>query len=161
MRCVGYTYTTILVGLQRIGITGFRKAFVEVEHSELEDMEARIDLLIEILSRDNYMPGEHMEEAYRRALWREYLRHRGEDFSEFFSEVEVAVHGEAGEERDRFTEILHTVFAHFELKSIITFAPPRKEGANPQLLIDGKPVVQGLLSRKNFKKAVQKSFTDW
>jgi hypothetical protein len=161
MRCAGYAYTTLLVGLQRVGITGSRKAFEEADRSGLNDREAKIDLMIEILARENYLPGEDMEEAYRRALWREYLRQRGEDFREYYSEVDVVIHGEAGEERDQFVELLHSIFGTFELKPIITYAPGRKDGANPQLVIDGHTIVQGLLNRKNFKKAVQKSFTDW
>ena len=34
---------------------------------------------------------------YRRAVWREYLRHRGEDYWEFLSEIPVVVRGEANE----------------------------------------------------------------
>jgi hypothetical protein len=159
-RCKSYAVTQIMVGLHRVGVVGLPKALLAAEEAGLSDREAIVDRIVEALAGDNYVPAGQME-AYRGAMWREYLRHRGEDISELFSEVEVIVRGESGEERDRFVDMTRSVFAEFELKPIIAFAPESDDGPNPQLLISDHVVVQGMRNRGSFKSAVHKSFSAW
>jgi hypothetical protein len=75
--------------------------------------------------------------------------------------VEVAILGEDDDERARFVERTVDVFSDYELRPVISFAPPSKEGRNPQLVINDEAIVRGLLGRQNFKTAVRKSITDW
>jgi len=89
------------------------------------------------------------------------LRHRGEDFTDFYSEVEVVVRGEAGAERDRFVEVLAEVFADFELRPVFTFEPAADDGVQPVLVAEDNTIVRGLQTRANLKSAVRKSFSDW
>jgi hypothetical protein len=124
------------------------------------DREAIVDLLMDALSADNYIPDPDSE-PFRIAMWREYLRYRKEDFREFFSPVDVVVRGDEGDERDRFVERVEDVFSDFELKPEVTYAPAGGEGRNPQLVIHDETIVQGLQSRQNFKTAVRRSITDW
>ena len=81
---------TILVGLHRVGLVGFRDALAAAAASGLDDREAIVDSLVETLASENYIP-DPGDEAFRIALWREFLRHRGQDFRAFFSEVAVTV----------------------------------------------------------------------
>jgi hypothetical protein len=150
----------VLIGLHRVGLVGLRKAFQQAEASGLTDREAMIDFLLETLSADNYLPDPKFE-PLRRALWREHLRYRGLDFSDFFAEVEVMVRGEPGPERDRFVDLTRTVFAGFELKPLISFAPTGNEGPNPQLAAGERTIVCGLVDQRTFQTAVRQSFTDW
>ena len=95
----------ILVGLQRVGLMGLGEAFQDADESGLVDQEAIVDLLLETLSKHEYIPASQAGN-YREALWREYKRHRGEDISDLYSKVEVVVRGEPGEELDGFVELL-------------------------------------------------------
>jgi hypothetical protein len=160
MGCRSFGVNSVLVGLHRVGIVKLRDALEKAGASGLTDREAIVDLLIETLAADNYIPDRQVD-AFRVSLWREYLRFKGEDFSDFFSEIEVTVTGEAGGARDGFVEMAKAVFADFELKPLVTFALPGDGEASPQLVIDGEAIVSGLQSRQRFKAAVRKSITDW
>ena len=110
MRCGGsFGVTPVLVGLNRIGIVGLPDALKKAKASGLTDRERVVDLLFETLTAHNYVP-EGQQEDFRTALWREYLRHAGEDPSEFYSEIEVTVRGQADPERDR--SMLTVIAAH-------------------------------------------------
>jgi hypothetical protein len=150
----------ILVGLQIIGVVGFREAFTAVRDSNTDDREALLDIALAVLREHNYIPDSNLP-LYRRAIWREILRTRGDDFSEFLTEVEVVVAGEAGVDRDRFVKTLVSVFAEHELHPVITFAPKEAEGPHPKLLIDGETIVKGLTTRRAFKRAVGKRISHW
>ncbi len=160
MGCRNFGISMTLIGLHQIGIVGLKDALAAAAQSGLREQEAVLDLIITELSTDNFIP-DHQREPYRRTIWREYLRHRGEDFSDFYSEVELIVRGDPGADRDAFVATLISVFAEFELKPLIIFAEPDADGPNPQLVIGDEPVVQGLPSRRNFKIAVRKRITDW
>jgi hypothetical protein len=149
-----------MVDLYRVGLVGFKEALEKADGSGLEDREAIVDLLVDSLTPENYVPDAQMP-AFRVAMWREFLRFRGEDVSEFFSEAEVVVRGEPGDERDRFVATLTDVFADFELKPLIAYEPPGEDGPNPQLVINDEVVLRGNPSRQNFKAAVRKSFSGW
>ena len=90
MGCASFGVTQVLVGLHRVGVVGLDDALKRAEASGLEDREAKIDLMVEELKSDNFMPPGQTA-AFRRALWREYLRRRNEDFSDYLSEAEVTV----------------------------------------------------------------------
>jgi hypothetical protein len=160
MGCRSFGVNTILVGLFRVGLVGLEKALKKAADSGLEDREELTELLLDTLTAENYVP-DAQREAFAFALWREYLRFRGEDFSEFLSEIEVLVRGEEGERRDGFVEMLRTVFREIELKPAIEFAAPGEPGPNPQLVIDDEIIVRGVQSRQAFKTAVRRSITDW
>jgi hypothetical protein len=152
--------TQILVGLHQVGVVGLWPALDAAASSGLSDREEIVDLLMAALAADNYVPTGLVED-YRVALWREYLRHRGEDFSEFFSKVDVTVRGGPGENRDRFVDLTRSVFAEFELAPIIEFDGVGGDDQTPRLLIDDHEVVAGLTSRDRFRTAVRKSFSHW
>jgi hypothetical protein len=94
-------------------------------------------------------------------VWREYLRGRGEDFSEFFSQVPVTVRGEPGEELDRFVDLVRSVLAELELWPVVTVAPAIEGASNPQLEIGGETILRGMPSRQQLKLAVRQSISDW
>jgi hypothetical protein len=152
--------TQIVIGLHRVGLVGFRKALKDAAASGQTDREAIVDLIIEALVAQNYIPDRKFQ-PLRTALWREYLRSRGEDYSQFYSEVEVVIRGDPGPERERFADLTQSVFAGFELKPVIIYEPPSAEGPNPQLVVRGKAIVAGALDQRRFHAAVRHSFTDW
>ncbi len=160
MGCRDPFVRTVRVGLKSIGMVGLRETMDAVEAVGLTDREAIVDRIVEGLAESNHIP-DHRDPDYRTAAWREYLRHKEEDFRPFFSSVEVSVHGEAGEDRDRFVELARSVFAELELQPVVTFAAPREEGPNPQLVIDGEAIVRGNHSRVTFKSAIHRTFSDW
>jgi hypothetical protein len=160
MRCGSYAVSQVLVGLHRVGIVGLRQACEKVGSRGLTEREQIVDFLLAELTADNFIPGAQQEE-YRTALWREYLRFMSEDFSEFFSRIEVTVRGEQGEDRERLAGLCVSVLADFELKPSLEFAGADDEGPNPQLVIGGTTVARGLPSRKSLKAIVRQRLSDW
>ena len=160
MRCGSYAVSQVLVGLHRVGLVGLRQACEKVAASALAAREEIVDFLLADLAADNFIP-EGQREAYRTALWREYLRSVGEDFSEFFSEIPVTVSGEPGEDRDRLAGLCTSVLADFELRPVAEYADADKEGPNPQLDIGGTTIARGLPSRKSLKATVRHRLSDW
>jgi hypothetical protein len=159
VRC-GTGVPQVLIGVNRVGIARLKEVLREAAESGLTAREEIVNLLVEKLSTDNYIPASQAE-AFRIAVWREYLRHKNEDFSEFYSQIDVTVRGEPGEERDAFVDVLRSVFAELELKPTVTFAPASDDGPNPQLIINDEVIVRGLRSRYSFKSAVHKSISGW
>lgn len=160
MRCSNTGSDTILVGLHRVGLVGLRAALEKADGSGLEDRDAILDLLIETLAADNYIPDSQLE-PFRVAIWREYLRRKGEDIRPFYSEIEVTVTGQPGGDRDQFVGMMRSVFGDFELSPVIAFARAGEGGADPRLVINDETIVRGLQSRRSFKSAVHKSISDW
>lgn len=150
----------ILVGTHLVTLVGLRDALRETASRKLGDRETVVDFLMEVLSAENYVP-DHQVELYRVALWREYLRFQGEDFSAFLSEIPVTVRGKPGEPRERFVESVGSVLAELELRPVISYSPPEGQGPSPQLVIDDQLIVAGLLSRAEIKAAVDKSLSGW
>jgi len=157
--CKNFGVSQILVGLDRIGITGLGDILKSADEAGLKDRDAIVTFLVGTLAREHYITDRQID-AIRTAIWREYLRYRGEDISDFFSEVQVTVRGGGGE-RDRFVEMTMSVFAEFELRPVITFEPGGNDGPYPQLLVREEVIIRGNLNRPQFKLAVRKSFTDW
>lgn len=150
-----------LVGLHRVGVIGLPDALERAVESGLEKREAIVDLLLEQLSAENFVPDSQLE-PYRIALWREYLKHRGRDASEYFSEIEVTVRGEPGEGRDGLVEALLSVLGRFDLRPEITFAAPEPGGPDPELWIAGESVFRGApRNRWSFEAAIRKSLSGW
>jgi len=160
MKFKDYSVTQILVGLHRIGVVGLHDALRKAEEAGVTGRDAIVDRAMAQLGRQNYIP-DALVEGYRIAVWREYLRGKGEDFSSFYSEVPVAVRGNPGEERDRFVEMVRSVLAEFELRPVVTLAPAVDDGPNPQLGIGGETIVRGMPSRQQLKLAVRQSMSDW
>ncbi len=160
MRFADHSVTQILVGLHRVGVVGLRDALKLAEASGLDDREQLVDHMLGQLAGDNYIPDTQVE-TFRIALWRELLRHRGEDCSPFFSPLEVTVRGRPGEERDRFTELVRSVLAGFELRAVVTHEDHPGEGPSPQLLVGGDVVARGQQDRRRLEGAVRRSLTDW
>lgn len=152
--------TRIRIGLQEVGIVGLREAFGIVNEAGSFDREGVVDAVMAHLSRRNFIPSS-VTPTYRRAIWREYLRHRGEDFSDFFSEVEVVVRGEPGPDLDRFVEMTLSTLAGFELAPTVRLEPAAAEGLHPRLLIHGEPVVQGSMSERDFERTVKRTLGHW
>lgn len=160
MRCGSYSVSQVLVGLHRVGVVGLRQACEKVAAAGLAGRGEIVDCLQAELAADNFIP-ESQEEAYYTALWREYLRFVGEDFSEFFSEIEVTVRGEPGEERDHLAGLCASVLADFELRPVAEFADADEEGPNPQLVIGGTTVARGVPSRRSLKATIRHRLSDW
>jgi hypothetical protein len=160
MRCSSIAVSQVLVGLHRVGIVGLHGALVEAEQSGLQSREAIVDSLRARLARDNYIP-ERQREEYDVALWREYLRHRGADFREFLSRVQVTVRGEPGDERDRLVTMATSTFAGFELKPQFEYEPPEPGESGVRLLIGEHEIVRGCPTEDRFKLAVRRSLSDW
>lgn len=160
MRCGSYTVSQVLVGLHRVGVVGLRQACEKVAAAGLAGREEIVDYLQAELAADNFIP-EAQKEDYHTALWREYLRFVGEDFSKFFSEIPVTVRGDPGGDRDRLAALCASVLADFELRPVMDFADADEEGPNPQLVIGGTTVARGLPSRKSLKATVRHRLSDW
>jgi hypothetical protein len=160
VRCSNTGADTVLVGLHRVGLVGLRAALEKADRAGLDGRDAIVDRLIELLSTDNYIPDSQLE-PFRLALWREHLRHRGKDIRPFYSEIEVTVTGEPGPSRDAFVEMARSVLGDFELKPVISYAPPSDGDPDPGLVIDDETIVRGLQGRRSFKSAVHKSISDW
>jgi hypothetical protein len=160
MRCGSYAVSQVLVGLHRVGIVGLHQACEKVAAAGLGGRAEVVNFLLDELATDNFIP-EGQEEAYRTALWREFLRFLGEDFSEFFSEIEVTVRGEPGEDRDRLADLCASVLADFELRPVLEFTGAEEEGPNPQLVIGDTMVARGLPSRRSLKATVRQRLSDW
>ena len=160
MRCESYAVAQILVGLHRVGIVGLRQACEKVAAAGLIEREEIVDRLVVELADDNFIP-ESQEEGYRTSLWREYLRFSGEAFSEFFSEIEVTVRGEPGEDRDRLTDLCASVLADFELQPVLGSVDADDERLDPRLVIGGTIVARGLPSRRSLKATIRQRLSDW
>jgi len=160
MRCKDYGVKQIMVGLHQVGVVGLRKALEKAADSTVSDREAIVDMLIELLAVDNFIPDRHNDE-FRTSIWREYLRHIGEDISPFYSKVAVTVRGESGGRRDEFVGMAMEVFADHELVPVIEYDVVGDGGKTPELLIDDHVVVAGMQSQSAFSAAVRKSFSDW
>jgi hypothetical protein len=160
MRCGDYAVPQVLVGLHRVGVVGLRQACSNVAGSGLADREEIVDALLEELAADNYIIDSQIE-AYRTALWREYLRSQGRDFSEFFSRIRVTVHGEQGEDRDRLIELCRSVLADFELQPDLDLASPVDDGPNPQIVIGDTTVATGIPTRRALKTIIRQRLSDW
>lgn len=160
MRCGSFAVSQVLVGLHRVGVVGLRQACEKVAAAGVAGREEIVDRLQAELAADNFIPATQ-EDDYRFALWREFLRFAGEDFSEFFSEIPVTVRGEPGGDRDRLVGLCAAVLADFELRPVVEFADADEEGPNPQLSIGGATVARGLPSRRSLKATVRHRLSDW
>jgi hypothetical protein len=150
----------LLVGLNLIGLVGLRRAIETAEASGLEDREEIVALMMESLADSNYISPAASDE-YRLALWREYMRHRGEDIRPFYSAIEVTVHAQPGPDLDRFLEILGAVLARHELKPLVTVEPPSPQGASPLLRIDDEVVVAGTTDPDRIARGIGKRISHW
>jgi len=157
MRFKGKSVAPIRVGLNQIGIVGLRDALKQTVDLDPRDREAVVERMMEILGPSNYIPDGEVE-AYRIAFWRESLRHRGRDFSAWYSELPVTVRGAPGDERDRFVVLVTAVLAKHELRPIITFTA---NGRNPQLVIRDAVVAGGSQNRASLERAVRRTFSHW
>jgi hypothetical protein len=160
MQCKDYSVRQILIGLDRIGIVGLFDALQAADASGLDERESLVDLMLDALRPRNYIPDEQLE-RYRVALWRELLRHRGQDFRALHSEIPVTVCGEPGPDRERFLEAATAALALVELRPAVSFAPPREGEPNPQLIISGELVARGPQSHRSMESAVRKTLSDW
>jgi hypothetical protein len=149
--------TPARVGLNQIGIVGLHDALKQTDDLDPDDQEAIVDRMIGHLGPLNYIP-EGQLEAYRTAFWREFLRHRGRDFSAWYSELPVTVRGAPGVERDRFVALASTVLAGHELKPVFTYLPG---GPNRELVLRDEVVASGEHNRASLEKALRRTFSHW
>ena len=150
----------VLVGLRRVGIYGLREALQKAAQAGLHGKDDVVDFLLNAVSERNYI-ADTSDVNYRNALWREYCRFRGDDIRKLYSEIEVTVRGEPGEDRDRFVATFRSAFDEFELKPVVRYAPPDTHGKNPQLVIGGETVVAGFMPRKALVVRIRKHVTHW
>lgn len=119
MPCSSFGVSQILVGLHRVGMVGLSEALRSVDTADPGRREEILDQLVDQLRAENFIPASELE-PYRRAIWRELLRLHGQDLSDWFSEVEVMVHAEPGDDRDRLEQLLRAVLAELELAPVFT-----------------------------------------
>jgi hypothetical protein len=148
----------VLVGLHRVGFVGLRDTLEGAAGSGLEAHDQLVDLILQELASSNYIPDPKSPDL-RSALWREYLRHEGEDFSGFFSEVEVTVRCEAGEERDRFVDLGRAALAEMELQPVVRYQSA--ESSVPELVIRGEVVARGMQSQRRLHGVLRRTLSDW
>lgn len=159
MRAKDYTVTQVLIGTHRVGVIGLRSCLRAVDDYGLEDREEIVDLMMKELGASNFIPDSRFEE-YRIAAWREYLRHRGEDFSSFFSEIPVVIRGGSDDERDRLARMITVALAEHELRPSLAFAPAEGDG-ELCLEIRGEEVLRGPTTLNGLRKAVRHRLSDW
>lgn len=152
--------TQVLVGLRRIGIVGLQESLKAAEKFGRTERDEVVDLMMGALSGLNYIPS-HVEDEYRQALWREYMRHRGEDIRDLYSQIDVVVRGDPSPELDSLLRALRIAFAEHELKPAVKLAAPDPEGRNPQVLIDDEVVLAGMTRERDVQKAVRAQISDW
>ncbi len=157
MRFKDKSVTPIRVGLDRVGIVGLHDALKKTDEIDPDARDAVVDRMMEILGPSNYIP-EGQLEAYRTAFWREFLRHRGRDFSAWYSELPVTVRGAPGDERDRFVALTRAVLAAHELTPVVTLAAG---GRDPELVIRDEVVARGSQNRASLERAVRRTFSHW
>lgn len=150
----------VLLGLDRIGLVGLAEAFERADSAGLEGREELVSFLVEALSSRNFI-SPASENEYRKAVWREYLRHRGEDIRHLYSELEVVVRAEAGEDRDRIVGAVKAVLNEHELEPSFRYESPGLEGASPTVSIAGQVVVRGARSESAIRKAIKARMDDW
>lgn len=150
----------VLVGLKRVGIYGLREALQKAARTGLQGRNDVVDFLLNVVSEHNYV-ADMQDVNYRNALWREYCRFRGHDIRELYSEIDVIVRGDPGDERDRFVSTIRSVFGEFELKPVVQYAPAATEGKNPQLVIGGETIIAGFIPRKALMVRIRKHVTHW
>jgi hypothetical protein len=150
----------VMVGLSRVGLSGLEQAIERAEGSGSEDRDEIVSLMMEALAAHNYISAASAE-AYRLALWREFMRHRGEDIRHLYSEIDMVVRSEEGPELDRFVETLAKIFGKHELKPAVAVEPPSTEGPNPQLLIGGEVIIAGITDPDRVAKQVGRQISDW
>lgn len=160
MRCRSFAVSQVLVGLHRVGIVGLRQACEKVSGAGLAGRAEIVSFLVDELAADNFIP-ETQAGDYRIALWREYLRFVGEDFSDFFSEIPVTVRGDPDEDRDLLVDLCATVLAEFELRPVFEFGDAAGDGPNPQLVIGDTTVARGVPSLRSLKATVRQRLSDW
>ncbi len=95
------------------------------------------------------------------AAWREYLRHRSEDFRGFSTEIPVVVRGGADEERNRLAWMTTAVLAEHELRPSTTLEAADEEDSAPVLEINGETIVRGLPTLNGLKRVVHQRLSDW
>jgi hypothetical protein len=150
----------VLVGLSRVGLVGLRQAIERADASGLEEREALVELMMNMLAERNYISPASTE-AYRLALWREYLRHHGEDLRHLYSPIEVTVRARPGEQIDRLREILTVAFARHELRPVIAVETLDTQEPGPQLWIGDDLVVAGATDPERIAKRIARQISDW
>jgi hypothetical protein len=139
---------------------GLQESLKQVEKSGVTERDEVVEVMLSTLWEMNYIPS-HVLDEYRDALWREYMRHNGEDIRDLYSIIDVAVRGEQGPELERFMRALRIAFGEHELKPAVTLEPPDPSGRNPQMLIDGEVVLAGTAREREVEKAVRAQISDW
>jgi hypothetical protein len=157
MRFKDKSVTPIRVELDQIGIVGLHDALKGTDELDPGDRDAVVDRMLGALRSRNYIPESQLE-AYRTAFWREFLRHRGRDFSAWYSELPVTVRGGLGDERDAFVALVTAVLAAHELRPVFTFAAG---GRSPELVIRDEVVASGAQNRASLERAVRRTFSHW
>jgi len=150
----------ILIGLDRVGIVGLEAACEQAAASGREGREEIVALLLAAIGRANYVPPVS-EEDYRKALWREYLRHRGEDIRHLYSEIEVVLGADEAEERERLAAVVTAALAEHELQPLWRHEAPDPSRPAPQVAIAGQPVAAGPLSDAALRRAIKARMDDW
>ncbi len=160
MGCATFGVSQVLVGLYRVGVVNLRQALEAADATGLDDPARLLDLMVARLRADNFIP-ESMTAAFRTAVWREYLRHRGEDFSAFYSEVPVGVRARPGPERDQLLELLASVLARLELRPLVSVAEADPGGEEAEVRIGDHTRLRGPFTRPGLEVAVRQSLSDW
>lgn len=89
---MGYLVTPVRIGTHKVGITGLEEAFRDVQALALADDDAIAEEILTRVKVKNYIPS-GAEDDYRRAMFKEFRRFRGEQVADDKAVPEIRVYG--------------------------------------------------------------------
>jgi small redox-active disulfide protein 2 len=141
--------TQIIIAGASVGLTGLDEAVRAVDREVIEDEETIADMLIDLISKRNYVP-ESSRSEYRRALLIEYKKRKGQYVeTDTGRRAEILVLGPGCANCDRLMKEMRAVLAELDLTANLThvkdLAAIAGYGpvATPGLVMNGKIVSQG------------------
>jgi glutaredoxin len=147
--------TRISVGDFSVGIIGLRLLMDEMagEYARRPDEEVR-KVMLERLSKDNYIPGSAMDD-YGRAFVREFRKYLGQPYeADSSSALDIKVLGPGCPECHRLEQVLMQLLVELKLPASLDHVRDFKEIAKynvmgtPALVINGKVVSKGSVPPK-------------
>ncbi len=143
-------HSRIRVGDHEVGLMGLKQAIEEIaqSHSDKTDDEVQ-DILIERLSKKNYIPSSARED-YGQAFLREFRKFLGRPYEEAsVGPLRIVILGPGCYQCNHLEQIVMQVLNDMELPASLEHVTDIKEMAQygfvltPALIVDGKVVSQG------------------
>jgi hypothetical protein len=141
--------TFVRIGKNLIGLKGLPEIFQELTDSAGESPEADQEELLRRVSRANYIPSGSRDD-YRRALWREFQRFRGEaEAKEAGAGLEIKVLGLGCSGcRQFYQQVMEVLAAHAVVADLQYITEPAllkdyEVRSFPALVVNGRLVLAG------------------